>query len=140
MQSLSLLPSWATLNKEAALLLLVSSLLGSGLGAVVYVGQSIPKPIQLPWRRLQSFFAYDLYTPQLYRSSIVFFVDRASRLTDWFDRQVIDGMVNLVGLASLFSGEALKYSNTGQGQFYILTIAFGMAAIALTMSWSFFLH
>ncbi|AFY67103.1 NAD(P)H-quinone oxidoreductase subunit F [Geitlerinema sp. PCC 7407] len=140
LQSLSLLPSWATLNKEAALLLLVSSLLGSGLGAVVYVGQSIPKPIQLPWRRLQSFFAYDLYTPQLYRSSIVFFVDRASRLTDWFDRQVIDGMVNLVGLASLFSGEALKYSNTGQGQFYILTIAFGMAAIALTMSWSFFLH
>jgi NAD(P)H-quinone oxidoreductase subunit 5 len=140
LQHLSLLPSWATLNKEMALLLMVSSLLGSGLGAVVYVGQSIPKPIQLPWRRLQSFFAYDLYTPQLYRSSIVFFVDRASRLTDWFDRQVIDGMVNLVGLASLFSGEALKYSNTGQGQFYILTIAFGMAAIALTMSWSFFLH
>ncbi len=140
LQRLSLLPSWATLNKEMAILLMVSSLLGSGLGAVVYVGQSIPKPIQLPWRRLQSFFAYDLYTPQLYRSSIVFCVDRASRLIDWFDRQVIDGMVNLVGLASLFSGEALKYSNTGQGQFYILTIAFGMAAIALTMSWSFFLH
>ncbi|MBW4422725.1 MAG: NAD(P)H-quinone oxidoreductase subunit F [Myxacorys californica WJT36-NPBG1] len=140
LQSLSLLPSWAMLNKDMAMLLLWSSLIGSGMGAVVYVGQSIPKPIQLPWQRLQRFFAYDLYTPQLYRSSIVFCVDWASRLIDWFDRQIIDGAVNLVGLVSLFSGEALKYGNSGQGQFYMLTIVVGLAAIALSMSWSLILH
>ena len=137
LQNLSLLPSWAMLNKDMALLLLWSSLIGSGVGAIVYVGQSIPKPIQLPWKRLQTFFAYDLYTPQLYRSSIVFCVDWASRLTDWFDRHVVDGAVNLVGFVSLFSGEALKYGNSGQGQFYILTILIGLAAIVLSMSWSF---
>jgi NAD(P)H-quinone oxidoreductase subunit 5 len=137
LQSLSLLPSWATLNKDVALLLLWSSLTGCGIGAIVYVGQMIPKPIQLPWRELQNFFAYDLYTPTLYRSSIVFSVDWASRITDWFDRFIIDGVVNLVGLASLFSGEALKYGNTGQSQFYILTIALGSVAIAIAMSWSF---
>lgn len=137
LQNLSLLPSWAMLNKDMALLLLWSSLIGGGLGAIVYVGQSIPKPIQLPWQRLQTFFAYDLYTPQLYRSSIVFCVDWASRLTDWFDRHVVDGAVNLVGFVSLFSGEALKYGNSGQGQFYILTILIGLAAIVLSMSWSF---
>lgn len=140
LQSLTLLPSWAILNKDVALLLIWSSLIGGGLGAVVYVGQSIPKPIQLPWQRLQSFFAYDLYTPQLYRSSIVFCVDWASRIVDWFDRQVVDGAVNLVGVVSLFSGEALKYGNSGQGQFYVLTILIGLAAIALSMSWSFVLH
>ncbi|MBE9181692.1 NAD(P)H-quinone oxidoreductase subunit F [Oculatella sp. LEGE 06141] len=140
LQSLSLLPSWAMLNKDMALLLVWSSLTGGGIGAVVYVGQSIPKPIQLPWKRLQTLFAYDLYTPQLYRSSIVFFVDWASRITDWFDRQVIDGAVNLVGFVSLFSGEALKYGNSGQGQFYILTITIGLAAIALSLGWSFVLH
>lgn len=140
LQSLSLLPTWAMLNKDMALLLLWSSLVGGGIGAVVYIGQGIPKPIQLPWKRLQSFFAYDLYTPQIYRSSIVFCVDWASRIIDWFDRQIIDGAVNLVGLVSLFSGEALKYSNSGQGQFYILTIAIGLAAIALSMSWAFLLH
>lgn len=136
LQSLDLLPSWAMLNKDMALLLLWSSLAGSGIGAVVYVGQSIPKPIQLPWQRLQSFFAYDLYTPQLYRSSIVFCVDWASRIVDWFDRQVVDGAVNLVGVASLFSGEALKYGNSGQGQLYIFTIVLGLAAIVLSMIWS----
>ncbi len=140
LQSLSLLPTWATLNKDIALLLLWSSLAGSAIGGIVYVGQSIPKPIQLPWKPLQTFFAYDLYTPQLYRSSIVFCVDWASRLTDWFDRQIVDGAVNLVGVVSLFSGEALKYNNSGQGQFYILTILVGLAAIALSMSWSLILH
>jgi NAD(P)H-quinone oxidoreductase subunit 5 len=140
LQSLSLLPSWASLNKDMALLLLWSSLIGSGIGAAVYIGQSIPKPIQLPWQRLQTFFAYDLYTPQLYRSSIVFCVDWASRIVDWFDRQVIDGAVNLVGIASLLSGEALKYSNSGQGQFYALTIVIGLAAIVFSISWSFGLH
>lgn len=136
LQSLSLLPSWATLNQDMALLLLWSSLIGGGIGAAVYVGQSIPKPVQLLWKPLQTFFAYDLYTPQLYRSSIVFFVDWASRIADWFDRQIIDGVVNLVGLVSLFSGEALKYGNSGKGQFYLLTITLGLAALALGMSWS----
>jgi len=102
LQSLSLLPSWAVLNKDVALLLLWSSVFGGGIGAVVYIGQAIPKPVELPWKPLQSFFAYDLYTPQLYRSSIVFCVDWASRLSDWFDRQIIDGAVNLVGLASVW--------------------------------------
>jgi NAD(P)H-quinone oxidoreductase subunit 5 len=140
LQSLSLLPSWAMLNKDMALLLLWSSLVGIGIGAIVYVGQSIPKPIQLPWKRLQSFFAYDLYTPQLYRSSIVFCVDWASRLIDWFDRHVVDGAVNLVGFASLFSGEALKYGNSGQSQFYVLTILIGLTAIALSIGWSLVLQ
>lgn len=136
LHQLSLLPAWATLNKDMALLLLWSSLAGSGIGAVIYVGQTIAKPIQLPWQLLQNFFAYDLYTPRLYRSTIVFCVDWASRLIDWFDRHVVDGVVNLVGFVSLFSGEALKYGNSGQGQFYVLTIALGLAAITLLMSWS----
>jgi NAD(P)H-quinone oxidoreductase subunit 5 len=144
LQSLALLPSWASFNKDVALLLVWSSLLGCGLGAVVYINQTIAKPIQLPWRGLQDLFAYDFYTPTLYRSSIVFGVDWVSRIADWFDRVLIDGVVNLVGLASIVSGEALKYGNTGQGQFYMLTIALGSVAIALAMSWSLlsqlFLH
>ncbi len=137
LQHVSLLPSSATLHTGVALLLLWSSMMGCFIGAVLYIGQAIPKPIQMPWQGLQDFFAYDLYTPKLYRSSIVFSVDWASRLTDWFDRFIIDGVVNLVGLVSLFSGETLKYSNSGQGQFYLLTIAIGSVAIALALSWSF---
>ncbi len=137
LQSLNLLPDWAVLNKDTALLLLWSSITGLSIGAVVYIGQSIPKPIRLPWKQLQDLFAYDLYTPKLYRSSIVFSVDWASRITDWFDRYIVDGVVNLVGFVSLLGGETLKYANSGQGQFYVLTITLGLAAFSIFMNWSF---
>jgi NAD(P)H-quinone oxidoreductase subunit 5 len=140
LQSLSLLPDWAALNKDVALLLTWSSLFGFSIGGVIYVGNVIPKPVRLPLKGLQDLFAYDFYTPKLYRSSVVGGIDVISRTTDWIDRYLVDGLVNLVGLSSLFGGEALKYGNSGQTQFYALTIAFGVALTALLMSWTFISH
>lgn len=137
LQALNLLPDWAVLNKDVALMLTWSSIFGLSLGAVVYVGKFIPKPVQLPWKGLQDLFAYDFYTPRIYKSSVVGSVDIISRLTDWFDRYFVDGLVNAVGLASILGGETLKYSTTGKGQFYMLTIALGTVLIGLLMSWSF---
>ena len=137
LHSFSLLPDWASANKEAILLLLGSTVIGLGSGAALYVGQTVSKPIRLPWQSVQNFFAYDLYTPTLYRSSIVLSVDWASRFADWCDRFIVDGFVNLVGWFSLVGGEALKYSNSGQGQFYIFTIALSSIAIAIVIAWSF---
>ena len=142
LQSLSLLPDWVDLGAElnTGMALAGSSLLGFASGSVAYVGNRISKPIRLPWKPLQDLLAYDFYTPKLYRSSVVGSVDVISRVTDWIDRYVVDGFVNLVGITSLFSGEALKYSNSGQGQSYVLTIVFGLAIAAVLVSWSFFAH
>jgi NAD(P)H-quinone oxidoreductase subunit 5 len=49
---------------------------------------------------------------------------------------VVDGAVNLVGFASLFSGESLKYSASGKSQAYMLTILLGVGFIGLFLSWS----
>ena len=136
LQSLSVLPSWASFSPQVMALLSISSLVGCSAGAAIYVGEVIPKPIRLPWSGLQELISYDFYTPQLYRSTVVFAVAWISKITDWFDRFIIDGVVNLVGLASLVSGETLKYSNSGLGQIYILTIAFSSVAIAIAISWS----
>lgn len=138
LQGLNLLPDWAKLNKDLALLVIWSSLIGITLGAVLYMRQSVTKPIQLPGKPLQNFFAYDFYTPKLYRSSVVFAVDWFSRLTDWVDRHVVDGAVNLVGFVSLFSGETLKYGNIGQTRFYVLTILSGVVLLILLVSWPLF--
>jgi NAD(P)H-quinone oxidoreductase subunit 5 len=140
LQSLDLLPAWATLNKDVGLLLTWSSIFGISLSAVLYIGNGVKKPIRLPWKPLQDLFAYDFYTPTLYRSSVVGSVDIVSRLTDWIDRYIIDGLVNLVGVTSLFGGEALKYGNSGKAQSYALTIALGVILTALWMSWSFLSH
>ena len=64
-------PDWANLNKDVALLLIWSSIFGCSISSVIYLG-NIPKPIRLPWKGLQDLFAYDFYTPKLYRMTIIF--------------------------------------------------------------------
>lgn len=138
--NLGLLPDWLTLNRSLAFLLVASTLVGGTVGALLYLRPGKRQPVQLPWRSVQDLLAYDFYTPRLYRASVVFGVDVLSRITDWFDRYFVDGIVNFVGLASLFGGETLKYSNSGQTWFYVLTITIGLAAIASFMSWGFITH
>jgi NAD(P)H-quinone oxidoreductase subunit 5 len=136
LQSLSLLPDWATLNKDVALLLIWSSLFGCSITGVIYLG-NIPKPIRLPWQGLQDLFAYDFYTPKLYKMTIIFGVAKISQLADMIDRFVVDGIVNLVGLFSLLGGESLKYSTSGQTQFYAFTVLLGVSALGMWVTWPF---
>ncbi len=136
LQTLNLLPDWAVLNKDAALVLTWSSILGLSLGAVVYLNPSIQKPIQLPVPSVQKLLAADFYTPQIYRATIVLGVAILSRITDWIDRFIVDGFINAIGLASILSGESLKFSNTGQSQSYLLTIVVGISVIGLMLVWS----
>ncbi len=136
LQTLHLLPDWAVLNKDAALVLTWSSILGLSLGAVVYLTPFIQKPVKLPVQAVQQLLAADFYTPQIYRGTIILGVAILSRITDWVDRFVVDGFINAIGLASIFSGESLKLSNTGQSQFYVLTIVVGMSIIGLVLTWS----
>jgi NAD(P)H-quinone oxidoreductase subunit 5 len=136
LQNLSLLPNWATVNKDVALLLIWSSIFGCSISGVIYLG-NIPKPVRFPWKGLQDLFAYDFYTPKLYRGSIVLGVDLLSKLTDMVDRFVVDGIVNLVGLISLGGGENLKYSNSGQTQFYMFTVLFGVSFLGMIVTWQY---
>ena len=136
LQSLSLLPDWATLNKDVALLLIWSSIFGCSISSIIYLG-NIPKPIRLPWQGLQDLFAYDFYTPKLYKITIIFGVAQLSKFADMLDRFVVDGIVNFVGLFSLLGGEGLKYSNTGQTQSYALTVLLGVGVLGAWVTWPF---
>ena len=136
LQSLSLLPDWATLNKDVALLLIWSSIFGCSISSIIYLG-NIPKPIRLPWQGLQNLFAYDFYTPKLYKITIIFGVAQLSKFADMLDRFVVDGIVNFVGLSSLLSGEGLKYSNNGQTQSYALTVLLGIGVLGAWVTWPF---
>ena len=137
LQSLSLLPSWANLNKDVALLLMWSSIFSCTISATIYLSDFIPKPVRFPIKALQDLLANDFYTPQLYRLSIVFSVDFISRLADTIDRLVIDGIVNMIGLASIGSGEGLKYSTSGHTQFYALTVVLGISLLGITITWQY---
>ncbi len=136
LQSLSLLPDWANLNKDVALLLNWSSIFGCSITGAIYFS-NIPKPIRLPWKGLQDLIAYDFYTPNIYRMTIIFTVAQISQFADMIDRFVVDGIVNLVGLFSLLGGESLKYSTSGQTQFYAFTVLLGVGVLGMWVSWPF---
>ncbi len=134
LQRLSLLPTWEYVNKTSLSLVALSGLVGCTVGATIYLHKAWSRPIELPWRVAQDLLAYDFYIETLYRVSVVFAVDFLSKASYWFDRYVVDGAVNFVGLASIFSGESLKYSVSGQSQGYLLTIVVGVSLLGLLMT------
>lgn len=136
LQQAGLLPELGTVNLTIFTLLLGSSLLGMGSSAFIYLNPAIEKPIQLPLRSVQNFFAYDLYTEQLYKNTIVAVVGAISQLINWFDTVVVDGFINLVGIVTIFTGQSLKYNVSGQTQFYVLSIVLGLTLIGAWLSYS----
>jgi NAD(P)H-quinone oxidoreductase subunit 5 len=90
--------------------------------------------MQKSLRFVQDFCAYDFYVEKFYRLTVVAAVDLLSKMTSWFDRYVVDGLVNFAALATVFGGQSLKYSVSGQSQVYILTIMIGVGLL-LVFSW-----
>lgn len=136
MMRLSLLPNLAYINKSAAAALVLSGIIGCSIGATLNLNRSMARPIQKPLRVLQDILAYDFYIDRLYRVTVVFVVASLSKITAWIDRYIVDGLVNAIGLASVLSGESLKYSASGQSQFYMLTILIGVGILGLLFTWT----
>ena len=116
--------------------LILSGVIGLILGCTATLSRSLLRSTDRSMRMMQDLLANDFYTEELYRVTVVFFVSQFSRIVSWFDRYVVDGAVNLVGMASLMSGEGLKYSISGQSQGYIFTIVVGVSLLGFLMTWA----
>jgi NAD(P)H-quinone oxidoreductase subunit 5 len=133
LRDLGMLPNWGDVNGLLAPLLIWSSISGLVMSGLIYgVGDRI-QPVKLPIPLVQNFFAYDLYVQRFYQLTIVLLVAVSARVVNWFDRYVVDGLVNLVGIGTLFSGQALKYSTSGQSQLYMLLGFSGVVLLGLLM-------
>jgi NAD(P)H-quinone oxidoreductase subunit 5 len=124
-------------------LLIFSGICGCAIGSLMVLRRALARSTQLSLRFFQDLFAYDFYLEEIYAKTIVAAIAGLSRLTAWFDRYVIDGAVNLVSLATIFSGSALKYNTSGQSQFYVLTIVVGVGLLMwliLSGQWSIIGH
>ena len=137
LQQLSLLPpsKYEFLIETPQLLLVTSSILGCSLGAVVYLPRTWSRSVRVPVKFVQDLLAYDFYVDRLYRVTVVFAVGAFSQITAWIDRHIVDGFVNLVGFATVISGQSLKYNTSGKTQFYALTILLGVSILAVLMVW-----
>ena len=137
LQQFNLLPSWVDLNKNIALLFIGSSLIGIILGALLYLKPRENRPVELVPSVIQKTLANDLYIQDIYRLTIVSLVGITAKIAAWCDRYIVDGAVNLVGVGTLFGGQALRYSNSGQSQFYFLSIVLGTVFLGLILGLAF---
>ncbi|TAF52093.1 MAG: NAD(P)H-quinone oxidoreductase subunit F [Oscillatoriales cyanobacterium] len=128
-----ILPQMNTLAPSIGAIVTWSSLLGLAIGSVFYLAPTAQPPVTLVPQPLRDFLAYDFYTPQLYKLLVVGPVNQLSRFISWLDRYIIDGVVNFVGVAAVFSGESLKYNTSGRSQFYVLSIVLSIAVFVVIM-------
>ncbi|MFP4336735.1 MAG: NAD(P)H-quinone oxidoreductase subunit F [Halothece sp.] len=136
MANWQLLPQWETVNYVPVFALVASSLIGM-IGAVLVYGNNRPQLTFIP-QGIKSFFAYDCYTVRVYQATIVFSVNMISQIIAWADKYVVDGIVNLIGLVTMLSGQGLKYNNSGATQFYMLSIVGGVALFGAIVCLPFF--
>jgi len=135
MANWDLLPQWEMVNFNSALVLIASSLVGA-IGAILVYGNTRPELAFIP-QGIKNFFAYDCYTVKAYQVTVVFVVNIISKIIAWFDKYVVDGLVNLVGLITMLSGQGLKYNNSGVAQFYMLSIVAGVALFGIIVCFPF---
>ncbi|MBP0027719.1 NAD(P)H-quinone oxidoreductase subunit F [Roseofilum sp. Guam] len=140
LHQLSLIPNWGYVHKITVMLVIMSGLAGCLVGAIIPLPRTLARSIIKPLKFIQDLLAYDFYIDRLYRMTVVFAVEQSARLTSWFDRYIIDGLVNLVGVVTLFSGEGLKYSSVGIGQLYVLTIIFSVGFLVTLIGWFVYVH
>ncbi|MBC7515792.1 MAG: NAD(P)H-quinone oxidoreductase subunit F [Alkalinema sp. FL-bin-369] len=136
MQRLALLPDGDAVNLAAAGMLSLSGGVGIVVGSLVQLEHVWMRPVQAQLRFIQDLLAYDFYVDTFYKLTVVRFVGSLSSVISWFDRYIVDGVVNLIGFVTLFSGEGLKYSVSGRSSGYMFTILAGVSVLGMALSWS----
>jgi NAD(P)H-quinone oxidoreductase subunit 5 len=125
----------ANFSIGTTVLVVASSLGGLLMGSLIRLDRFWSRSALKPLRTLQDLLAADFYTDRIYRATIVAFVAGMATLTNAFDRVVVNGVVNRIGLASLASAESLRLGVSGQLQTYVLTVVVAIVLLFTTLSW-----
>jgi len=99
------------------------ALIGITLASLMYLrGQIDPSAIAEKFQPLYQFSLHKWYFDDVYHNVFVRGCRRLARQVLEVDFNVVDGVVNLAGLAAVLTGETFKYFENGRAQFYALVI------------------
>ncbi|KAJ7941299.1 NAD(P)H-quinone oxidoreductase subunit 5, chloroplastic [Quillaja saponaria] len=80
------------------------------------------------------------YIDAFYEISLTENIRRLAELNHFFDRRVIDGITNGVGITSFFVGEGIKYVGGGRISSYILLYLFYVLILLVILYFYFFIN
>jgi NAD(P)H-quinone oxidoreductase subunit 5 len=111
------------------------ALIGITIASLMYLQKKIePSAIAEKFPALYRFSLNKWYFDQLYDRLFVLGSRRLARQIMEVDYRVIDGAVNLTGLATIISGEGLKYLENGRAQFYALIVFAAVLGFVIVFS------
>jgi NADH-quinone oxidoreductase subunit L len=110
---------------------------GIGLAWLVYQRRSIDAstlagtfgPIR--YAALRRFWIDDIY-----EGGLAFALLALSRIVGWFDRYLVDGVLNVVSAWTVSTGNVLRTVQTGRAQDYVYGVAVGLLILILWMRWA----
>jgi NAD(P)H-quinone oxidoreductase subunit 5 len=88
-----------------------------------------PIPNGIFYNLVNNFYNWSInrgYIDYIYQITWVKWTDNLSKITSSIDQWILDGLVNGTGVLTLFSGESLRYVETGKISSYILLILFSI--------------
>ncbi len=111
------------------------ALTGIVVAALMYRTKTInPSAIAKKVPTLYRFSLNKWYFDDIYNQVFVIGMRRIARQIMEVDYRVVDGAVNLTGLAAVLSGEGLKYLENGRAQFYALIVFGAVLGFVLVFS------
>jgi NAD(P)H-quinone oxidoreductase subunit 5 len=111
------------------------ALIGITVASLMYLQKKIdPAAIAKKYPALYQFSLNKWYFDDIYDRVFVQGCRRLARQIMEVDYRVIDGAVNLTGLATLVSGEGLKYLENGRAQFYALIMFAAVLGLVIVFS------
>ncbi len=112
----------------------VLALAGVGLAAFLYLGD--PAQVMAIRRLLMPLYLLSygkMFFDPIYNVLFVWPLWLLSRISYWFDRTVIDGIVNLAGRVPLVVGSGLRSLQSGMVQFYAVAMVWGVIVLVITL-------
>ena len=106
---------------------------GISLSTGLYLnrGAQVPKMLARPLTAGHYLLSHKYFMDHLYEEGLVrrFFYRTFAAISDWFERSVVDGVVDAVGFFSRNIGRAVSQLQTGQVQTYGVAISLGVVSI-----------
>jgi proton-translocating NADH-quinone oxidoreductase chain L len=121
------------LNLQLAGLSTVVVFAGAAVAVAVYLLKWMPKGAVEVLSPVRTALANRLYIDGIYDELFVKGIEGIATVIAWLDRNVVDGIVNLVSAATLLGGQGLKYLETGRAQFYLLVVCASVLALGVVV-------
>jgi NADH-quinone oxidoreductase subunit L len=79
---------------------------------------------------------HKFWIDDIYEGILAFALLALSRIVGWLDRYLVDGVLNVVSVWTVSSGDLLRTVQTGRAQDYVYGVAVGLLILLLWMRWA----